>query len=273
MDAREVGSDQVLDECIKCGAEISEADRFCGHCGADVAKMKEERAKAGAHQEADDQGVAEGGSAECVCIKCGAKNASTNRFCSNCAHPINTPLTATETLAKVKWGAASQQKMAGVLDIIGIVLCLFPWINLNLYVWGQEYSIPGLVQFAWQLSTSASSILGSSYSGSGVESTVTIVCALVGIIWLAVVIFLAVDTYGRFTSKDGYGHDEALGIMGFLAIALIVAGFVFDLSLSTSLGSSSAGGIVSTTIWPWIAAAYGIGASIYLSATSSSKKF
>ena len=144
-------------------------------------------------------------------------------------------------------------KVLALADILLILATLLPWVSFNVYVYSQQVSLLDLATMIFRLNDVASGYLGFSYSQSSVSGAVTLTFVVIGLLWLATVLSLAVDAYARFKSKKS--SIAAFVTSAICAIIVIVCCFVLDGAIAGQMGSyrGSGGmlGVVSATPWVW----------------------
>ncbi|MCU7584079.1 hypothetical protein N1614_01735 [Adlercreutzia muris] len=157
--------------------------------------------------------------------------------------------------------AKSAKIVAGVLNALLAVCAFMPWVNVNLYVWSDSFSIPTLLNMANTVREWGSSLGGLSSDVDGVLAGFTVVILGILIIWLVVVVLLIRDAYRYFTNKPGFNSTGAAAVLTLSALFLLVV-FALDQMIS---GSSSGvpSGLVSATGWVWGTVALSIGALVY----------
>lgn len=203
--------------CSQCGNELEASARFCPSCGA----------SAGAASAQD-------------ALRAPAAVATSK--------PASAPATTSAKSAKI---------VAGVLNVVLIVCAFMPWVNVNLYVWRDAFSIPGLLELSSTIQNYGSSLGGSAYSDSSVATTLGAVTLLVLIVWLVVLVFLGRDAYRYFSGKRGFSTTGAAGMCSLSALSLLVL-FAVDQLIASNIGGVS--GLVTATLWVWAS----IGLSIVL---------
>lgn len=213
------------------------------------------------------------------CSQCGKQVEDRARFCPACGAPAGTPAVhasagapsvASVSASGVSVGSAapataaqakSAKIVAGVLNALLAVCAFMPWVNVNLYVWSDSFSIPTLLDMANTVREWGSSLGGLSSDVEGVLAGFTVVILGILIIWLVVVVLLIRDAYRYFTNKPGFNSTGAAAVLTLSALFLLVV-FALDQMIS---GSSSGvpSGLVSATGWVWGTVALSIGALVY----------
>lgn len=79
-----------------------------------------------------------------------------------------------------------------------------PWVNANLYIWGDSFSIPVLLDMANTV-REWGSLGGVSGDVDGAVAGLSAVVLVVLAAWLAVVVLLVRDAYRYCTNKSGFG--------------------------------------------------------------------
>lgn len=192
------------------------------------------------------------------------------RFCPACGISVEaisapTTLESSQTMPKLVPASAAEKAksakiIAGVLNAALVVLAFIPWVNVNLYIWGDSFSIPALLDMANTAREWGSSFGGVSGDVDGAVAGLSAVVLVVLAAWLAVVVLLVRDAYRYFTNKPGFGSAGSTAMCVLSALFLLVV-FSFD-----QLNNSSSGvpdGMISATLWVWCAVALSITAFIY----------
>lgn len=237
--------------CPRCGAEPELGDAFCGTCGAALRVP----GRSPRHSSIPMQQV----------------RSSRKGTIDSAVSPLKgeAPDLAERIDLRPSKGTASS-KVAGVFDIIAILLTFMPWVSLNLYVWSGSYSLPGLIQLVFNVNNTAANYLGSSYASSNVNAIIIIVVAVVALIWLAVVISLGVNAYACFAAPQKKPSLEPLIGFVFMSGAVIAACFIADMTLASqfSKASLSVSGVISAVSGAWIGLIVGIAFLAYLRSKS-----
>lgn len=237
--------------CSRCGAESEPGDAFCGACGAALTAS----GRAPRHSSISVQ--------EERSFREGALPSAVSRS------RVSAPDPADRIDLKPPKGAIPN-RVAGVFDVVAILLTFMPWVGLNLYVWSGSYSLPGLIQLVFKANNTAANYLGSSYTGSDAGGTIFVTVIFVTAVWLSVVIALGRDAYVCFSSSlKGHSSGPLIGFVC-MAGAVIVICFVVDMALASQLSkaSLSVSGIVSATSGAWISLIAGIAFLAYLRSKS-----
>lgn len=197
--------------CSQCGKELTEGGRFCSSCGARIRQ--------------------------------------TGSFADASINPEGASQTAKELLSDSRQNSsAGYVKVIGVLNIVIMILLFMPWLNLNLYLWSDSYSLPGLVEVAGSLYNNISSLLGSSYTSTSFGSTVPAILFAIAAAWLVVVVLLIRDLYMLFVGKSRVVKTGAGAALVLAGVTALVAIFL-NMQIGNELGVSV--DVVSSTIWLW----------------------
>ncbi|WP_452039549.1 zinc-ribbon domain-containing protein [Adlercreutzia rubneri] len=204
------------------------------------------------------------------CRQCGKELEASARFCPACGTSVEaisapTTLESSQSIpilasASAAEKAKSAKIIAGVLNAALVVLAFMPWVNVNLYIWGDSYSIPALLDMANTVREWGSPFGSVSGDIDGAVAGLSAVILVVLAAWLAVVVLLARDAYRYFTNKSGFGSAGSTAMCVLSALFLLVV-FSFDQLNNSSSGVPS--GMISATLWVWCAVALSITAFIY----------
>lgn len=206
------------------------------------------------------------------CSQCGKELEAGARFCPSCGAStgvVSTPsapqapasvAASRPTPVPVATGAKSAKIIAGVLNVVLIACAFMPWVNVNLYVWRDAFSVPGLIELSSTIQNYGSSLGGSAYSDSSVATTLGVVTLVVLIVWIVVLVLLGRDAYRYFSGKRGFSTAGVAGMCSLSALSLLVL-FAVDQLIASNVGGAS--GLVTATLWVWVSVGLSIALLIF----------
>lgn len=231
--------DRVV-SCPRCGIRVDNGDVFCGECGAPLAPSIHKT-----HQREEKSKLPVDGAV---------------------SSPRERPQRGVAA-SKVSSSVSKLGRLSAIFDLIAIALMFLPWVNLNLYVWSGSYSIPSLIQLAFNANSAATNYLGSNYTNSSISTNFMIVVIIVAVFWLTIVGLLAYDAYVHFTDSKHRPTAIPMGGFVFLSLAVIIGCFAGDITLSGQFAkaSLSVSGVLSAASGTWISLIVGTVFACYLS--------
>lgn len=226
--------------CPYCGKQAHDDAKFCSKCGKQIHHGTKLCPNCGYRFSAD---------APCcpMCGPCGPLSSMTVR-----PTPVQPPA------LPVPVGpidGSGKSKALTIADVLLVLAAFLPWIDLNLYVYSNSYSLIGFATMLFDLTDANSSLLGMVISQTEEASYLLALAGLVFVVWLVMILILGVDAYRRFVGKKGMVSGFVIAAV--VASTTILACLVLDSSLAQAVGvgtdyMDSALGIVSATPLVWI---------------------
>lgn len=202
--------------CPKCGAQIIEEATFCVECGWKVADRK-------------------------------ASAGSAPHLTPSSVPPSTTGYRKEPAAASAIGGGDSGSNRSKALGGVGIVLALLtfmPWISVNAYIVGDDYSLFDFVGLVMKLNESSGEMLYFLAGSTRSLGSITAITVALAVMWVATVALLVVNAVRVFQNKESWPAAFAF------AAALALSVLIVILGAASTLGQASS--VLSTTVWPWI---------------------
>lgn len=250
--------------CSQCGKEVSSNARYCYSCGARIESSISGKDLTGSATEQ----IAK------VSVTADRKDdpptplepkPQTNSHAQNYSEfkdlvrtdgvksaAANTSSTSSKlSVAKATLASDVKTKRLLVLNLILGLLMFLPWLTLDLGLYKESWSLISFSMDASDLSSSASSLLGSSYTSTDFSSFLSMCLIVSGALWLLAIIGVVVSITNIVKNTDSW---YAFG-SGMVVIAAVIS-IIFCLACNYSVSGYSLG--FACTIWVYVALILGI---------------